>query len=139
MSSSILIKVVEEKILILSVMSRGTDSGKRVNNDFDSILLRSFDNVSETLISSKHRVYARSVYCCEWRGIILAILDVVRIFVKEWIVISLKSSHKVASCNTLPSEDWNFISNVLECSSLNELIKCLVNFGVLEIDLNLME
>jgi len=139
MSSSILIKVVEEKILILSVMSRGTDSGKRVNNDFDSILLRSFDNVGETLISSKHRVHARSVDCCKWRGIILAILDVVRIFVEEGIVISLKSSHKVASSNTLPSEDWNFISNVLECSSLNKLIKLLVNFGVLEIDLNLVE
>lgn len=90
---TILVKIVEEKVSILFMVSAGRYPGKAVYNDFDLVFFGLSNNPLESFITTQHVI--SYVAACDGEGIGIGFLKLVLIhgFVKYGIVISLKHTH----------------------------------------------
>jgi hypothetical protein len=92
---TILVKIVEEKISILFMVSARGYSGKTVNNNFDLFFFGLSDNSLESFIPSQHII--GDIAAGNGKRISIRFLKLVFIhgFVKDGIVVSLQHTHEV--------------------------------------------
>lgn len=121
------------------MMPGRADSCKGINDDFDVSRLCFINDGFKTLISTEHLICLISRCDSEWRGFIFPILCLVGVLVLEWVIVSLKSSHKIEGRYSLLCVVVDAVLYVFESSSLYENILVFVKLGVLIVDLDFME
>jgi len=138
-SPALLCKMVQEKVCVLSVMSRGADSCKRVDNDLDVASLCFGNDRLQAFVTTKHLVCLISRRARQWRGVIFSILSLASVTVLEWEVVSLQSSHHIEGRDALLGVGIDVLLDILESSSLKEKVLVLIELSINVVYLDFVE
>jgi hypothetical protein len=120
-------------------MSARTDPCQTINDDLDVVVLGRLHDFLQSLFSSKHLVCSAAINSRERGSIFLAILSASVILALKGVVISFKCAHKINRGDSLFGVCRNTSLNISKRTPLNEGVRILVNYGILEIKLYLME
>ena len=121
------------------MMSTGTNSRQAVDDDFDIIFLSTSHDSLQGWFATKHSVYGASINSSKWRGVLLSVLKIIRIFVLKWIVVSFEGTHEIQSRDSLFGIIGNTLFDITEGSSLDELVTAFIDSCILIINLDLVE